>query len=85
MLTLYTGAITKVHGQNHPEVFEVREVYEDLVSKAKHSAEDYQEEFDKLRQITDNYHIPDDVCETYTAVYQYLEEADYIYSEEKSN
>ena len=31
MLDLYTNAITKAHGKNHPEVFEVRKLYETIV------------------------------------------------------
>ena len=35
MLDLYTQAITKAHGAHHPEVFEVRKVYEDIQKKVK--------------------------------------------------
>ena len=37
-------------------------------------------EFEKLREVTDHYTVPGDVCETYEAVYKTLEEADRIYS-----
>ncbi|MCJ0602391.1 iron-sulfur cluster repair di-iron protein, ric, partial [Enterococcus cecorum] len=33
MLDLYTNAITKAHGKNHPEVFDVRKVYETIQHK----------------------------------------------------
>ena len=33
MLDLYTNAITKAHGKNHPEVFEVRKLYETIQHK----------------------------------------------------
>lgn len=35
MLDLCTQAITKAHGAHHPEVFEVRKVYEDIQKKVK--------------------------------------------------
>ena len=33
-------------------------------------------EFKQLREITDNYTVPSDVCETYEAVYNMLSELD---------
>ncbi len=33
----------------------------------------------RLRQITDNYTIPGDVCETYAGVYNMLSEVDKAY------
>ncbi|NLM40178.1 MAG: iron-sulfur cluster repair di-iron protein, ric, partial [Firmicutes bacterium] len=36
-------------------------------------------EFEKLRQITGNYTVPGDVCETYEAVYNMLAELDKAY------
>ena len=35
MLDLYTNAITKAHGKNHPEVFDVRKVYETIQHKIR--------------------------------------------------
>lgn len=40
---------------------------------------DLVDEFAKLRKITDNYTIPDDVCESYEAVYNLLAELDKAY------
>ena len=37
------------------------------------------EEFVKLREITDNYTVPGDVCESYEAVYNMLAELDKAY------
>ena len=36
-------------------------------------------EFTSLRDITDNYTVPADVCETYEAVYNMLAELDAAY------
>ncbi|HFI0330555.1 TPA: hypothetical protein ACGOU0_000971 [Streptococcus suis] len=40
---------------------------------------DLKEEFVKLREITDNYTVPGDVCESYEAVYNMLAELDKAY------
>jgi regulator of cell morphogenesis and NO signaling len=37
------------------------------------------EEFSRLREITDNYKVPGDVCESYEAVYNMLAELDNAY------
>ena len=37
------------------------------------------EEFKSLREVTNNYAIPSDVCESYEAVYNMLEEVDTAY------
>jgi regulator of cell morphogenesis and NO signaling len=81
-LDLYTTAITRAHGKNHPEVFEVRELFEainDKVEKAGTTTPDLEDEFRQLRNITNNYTVPDDACETYEGTYQMLSEADKSY------
>ncbi|MBZ6527509.1 iron-sulfur cluster repair di-iron protein, ric [Aerococcaceae bacterium DSM 111021] len=81
-LDLYTTAITRAHGKNHPEAFDVRDMYVDLKEKtdaAKPNQPDLNSEFTELREITDNYTIPGDVCETFAAVYNMLKEANSIY------
>ncbi|MGO4962061.1 iron-sulfur cluster repair di-iron protein, ric [Jeotgalibaca porci] len=82
-LALYTTAITRAHGKNHPEAFTVRELYTKIDAKVKAAGTDKPDlaaEFEKLREVTDHYTVPGDVCETYEAVYKSLEEADRIYS-----
>jgi|SRR5699024_11009907 len=81
-LDLYTTAITRAHGKNHPEVFEVREVFEAMNLKIKTEGvrkPNLEAEFAQLRGITNNYHIPEDVCETFEGVYNMLAEADKVY------
>lgn len=78
-LDLYTTAISKVHSDNHPEVHEVKALYEHLRDKVLQDA-NVDNEFEQLRKITGDYDVPGDVCETYEATYQMLEEADKIYS-----
>lgn len=78
-LDLYTKAISKVHSGSHPEVHEVKALYERLRDKARQE-ENVENEFNLLRSVTNNYEVPGDACETYEATYQMLEEADKIYS-----
>ena len=74
MLDLYTNAITKAHGKNHPEVFEVRKLYETIQHKIQGNNMDLSNEFSELRGVTNDFAIPDDVCETFTKTYQLLKQ-----------
>ena len=74
MLDLYTNAITKAHGKNHPEVFEVRKLYEAIQHKIQGNNVDLSNEFSELRGVTKDFAIPDDVCETFTKTYQLLKQ-----------
>lgn len=81
-LAQYVPIVARVHGGNHPEFHEVREVYDELAKKLKDKGRettDLVDEFAKLRKITDNYTVPDDVCESYEAVYNLLAELDKAY------
>lgn len=81
-LDLFTTAITRAHGKSHPEAFDVREIFEVINSKVEateSSKPNLNEEFSKLREITNNYTIPEDVCETYEGVYNMLSELDESY------
>ena len=81
-LDLFTTAITRAHGKNHPEAFEVREIFESMNEKVKASGTkkpDLDEAFKQLRKITDHYTVHDDVCETYAGVYHMLLEAEEAY------
>ena len=81
-LAQYVPVVARVHGGNHPEFHEVRKVYEELAKKVKDAGAerpDLKEEFAKLREITDNYTVPGDVCESYEAVYNMLAELDKAY------
>lgn len=78
-LDLYTLAITKAHGKRHPEVFEVRKIYEIIQAKVKDGNTDLSVEFSKLRVVTNNYLIPVDVCETFTKTYKMIEQFDTVF------
>ena len=82
-LNQYVPIVDRVHGNNHPEFHKVREVYEAINEKtkaAKSKTPDLTEEFAQLRKITNNYTVPDDVCESYEAVYNMLAETDRAYN-----
>lgn len=80
-LEIYTLPVTRAHGQNHPEVFKVHDIFQDIHKIVTASSETVylDKEFSKLREVTDGYQIPDDACETYEAVYTMLEELDLAY------
>jgi|SRR5690625_2397715 len=81
-LDLFTTAITRAHGKSHPEAFDVRTLFETISSKVKKAGTNkpnLDEEFIELRNVTDNYTIPGDVCETYAGVYTMLSEIDKTY------
>jgi iron-sulfur cluster repair protein YtfE (RIC family) len=83
-LEMYVPVVAKVHGGTHPEFLEVRKVYDALIKKIKEAGDgeaDLHEEFSQLRQITQNYRIPEDTCESYEAVYNMLAEMDEAYGE----
>ena len=81
-LKQYVPIVAKVHGGNHPEFHEVRNLFETIIEKTKEAGSkkpEINEEFTKLREITDNYTVPGDVCESYEAVYNMLAEIDKAY------
>jgi iron-sulfur cluster repair protein YtfE (RIC family) len=81
-LDLFTSALTRAHGKNHPEAFEVRHLFKAMNAKVKGASPNkpnLDTEFTRLRKVTDNYTIPGDVCETYAGAYNMLSEADKAY------
>lgn len=81
-LEQYVPIVARVHGGNHPEFHEVHKVFESIIEKTKEAGTnrpELNEEFAKLREITDDYKVPKDVCESYEAVYNMLAEIDKAY------
>lgn len=81
-LDLYTTAITRAHGETHPEAFRVRRLYEEISTRVHATDTDkpnLDAAFIQLRKTTNNYEVPVDVCGTYAAVYNMLSEADRAY------
>ena len=82
-LNQYVPIVAKVHGDHHPEFHEVKGLFDAISAKILQTEPnklDLKEEFTQLRKVTDNYTVPDDVCETYEAVYNMLSELDKAYS-----
>lgn len=81
-LEQYVPIVARVHGGNHPEFYEVRKVFDVIIKKTKEAGSAKPEldgEFAQLREITNNYTVPGDVCESYEAVYNMLAEVDKAY------
>lgn len=77
-LDTFTKAVEKVHGNHHPEVIEVRKIYQQIDQKLNDGINDLDAEFDSLRKVISNYEIPDDACEAFSTVYQVLHQADIL-------
>ena len=74
--------VVRVHGKNHPEFHDVHQLFNAILEKtltADTKKPDLNEEFIKLRAVANNYTVPDDVCESYEAVYQMLAKVDQAY------
>ena len=81
-LAQYVPVVDRVHGDKHPEFHEVRAIFKTITEKlntADTDSPELAEEFARLREVTGNYTIPQDVCETYAAVYHMLKELDEAY------
>ena len=81
-LERFVPIVAKVHGKHHPEFYDVRKVFDTMIEKTRAAGAEKVElndEFAKLREITDNYTVPGDVCESYEAVYNMLSELDEAY------
>ena len=81
-LELYTPIVAKVHGGSHPEFHDVHKLFNIISEKIKEAGKKkpvLDEEFIKLREITNDYAIPEDVCESYEAVYKILAQLDEAY------
>lgn len=81
-LQQYVPIVDRVHGPSHPEFHDVRKVFDEINQKVTRAGEErpeLNEEFKQLRDITDKYSVPADVCESYEAVYNMLMELDQAY------
>ncbi len=81
-LELYVPVVERVHGGTHPEFYDVRKFFDKINEKVKNAGSErpnLEEEFAGLRDVTGNYAIPEDVCESYEAVYEMLAELDKAY------
>jgi regulator of cell morphogenesis and NO signaling len=74
-LELYVPVVARVHGDTHPEFHEVKKHFDVIREKLYElDLSELKAEFEQLSKITDYFIVPDDVCETYEAVYRILSE-----------
>lgn len=81
-LEQFVPIVARVHGKTHPEFYDVEKKFNEIKEKIKNGKREgleLDDEFKRLREITDNYTVPKDVCETYEAVYNMLAELDKTY------
>ena len=77
ILEQYVPIVARVHGGTHPEFHDVHRLFDQINAKIKEAGLEKPEldnEFKQLREVTGNYTVPDDVCESYEAVYNMLAE-----------
>lgn len=80
ILEKMTPVVARVHGSGHPELAEVRDIFQNMNNKVHTSEEaDLKSEFEQLRTVTGNYEVPADGCEAYESTYEMLKEADKAY------
>lgn len=82
-LNLYVPVVDRVHGQHHPEFHEVRALWEQMnsrIAEAGNNKPQLEALFTRLREVSMDYQVPGDVCESYEAVYQMLQELDQAYT-----
>ena len=81
-LKQYVPIVARVHGKSHPEFYEVHKMFDVINAKIEEFGSErpeLNEEFAKLRIITNHYTVPGDICESYEAVYNMLAELDQAY------
>jgi iron-sulfur cluster repair protein YtfE (RIC family) len=78
-LDFYMPVVERVHGPHHAEIYDVAKVYEVMKGHLEQN-QSLEGDFEKLRNLTDNYRVPEDVCESYEAIYQMLSELDRTYT-----
>lgn len=82
-LEQYVPVVARVHGNDHPEFHEVKNIFDEMTRKIKDrqlNKLDLTEDFVKLRKVTNNYTVPNGTCESYEAVYNMLSKLDKAYS-----
>lgn len=81
-LKQYVPVVARVHGANHPEFHEVHKWFDRLVENVENKGTDTQDlndVFEALRTTTNHYTVPEDVCESFEAVYRMLSALDEAY------
>lgn len=72
-LNFFTRQILKVHGKNHPELKEVRALFEQMQEKIK-TNQSVAPELTQLETVTNRFTPPEDACEGYKTTYDLLQQ-----------
>ncbi|NLC94244.1 MAG: iron-sulfur cluster repair di-iron protein, ric [Bacilli bacterium] len=80
LLSNYIPVVARVHGAHHLELHEVQRLFNEIMLILANDSENTLHTlFMQLREVTDNYKVPNDVCETYETVYRLLQMIDASY------
>ena len=81
-LRLIVPVVTKVHGEHHPELHEIKRLFLELdetIIKSLPKDRELFSLFSQLRIVSHTYMIPDDACETYEEMMYLLRKIDLAY------
>ena len=73
ILERYVPIVARVHGSTHPEFLKVQELY-NLLNENIKDENNLDQIFNDLKEVTNNYEVPSDACESYALVYNMLED-----------
>lgn len=78
LLEEFIPVVSRVHGSSHPEFCEVEKYFNNILDKLSNSKDEVslEEEFNNIKTVTNNYTVPNNVCESYETVYITLEKLD---------
>lgn len=82
-LSLYTKALTRAHGQKHPEVYKVFDIYHAILEANEHNLTHLSNLWQEMDQITHHYQVPQDGCPTYRKSYALLADLSHAFKQAK--
>ena len=70
-LDLLMAKVARVHGDNHPELNDIKNCYENI-KKAyeENNVNIIKDELKKVDELSNNLTLPSDACQAYTRVYK---------------
>lgn len=81
-LERYLPIVARVHGEHHAEIVKLQRVLESMLPTLhgeEGASSSLSHDFERLRALTANYAVPDDVCESYELVFTLLEKVERAY------
>jgi iron-sulfur cluster repair protein YtfE (RIC family) len=81
-LRLIVPVVTRVHGEHHPELHEIKRLFLELdetIIKSNPKELELFQLFSQLREVSHAYMIFDDACETYEEMLNMLRQIDLAY------